>query len=282
MSAKVALLVLGARYPLGLRALSTVFDRPDVRIFAHIDAKVDQTPFEAAAAAAVTFVEPRETVYWGGWTMVEATLRLIRAAHAAGPFDAYVLLSDDSVPLLPASSLLEQLLQQPDRLQRYVTPDRAWRYEQFFMLDSAATQLRPSDDRSISDDALSRLARLAALKVRGKKPLSEHHQGPQWWSLSARRVERILDAWLVDPWLRESFEFSWVPDEGYIQTLLARDCPANPPPLMWADWSGPVRPRLYQRAEELIAAPVTPALFARKVDFGWDEMQRWIDHLHSV
>ena len=77
--------------------------------YVHIDRKVDPAPFAQALAAMrdVHFVEPVR-VNWMGFSIVEATLRLMRAARRQG-YDRYSLLSGQDYPIRSNSSIADVL-----------------------------------------------------------------------------------------------------------------------------------------------------------------------------
>src|SRR5215472_15428620 len=77
-------------------------------IFVHIDAKADKEKFVARLGGMsheCRFLPQRVSVFWGGYSMMEAEFALLRAAIAAGPYDKYLLLSDDTFPVFPAPVL---------------------------------------------------------------------------------------------------------------------------------------------------------------------------------
>ena len=98
------------------------------------------------------------------------------------------------------------------------------RYERFFMFDSAATQVRwtPVIDREVTLDALQRFAQLSVVRSRGKKPLASLFHGSQWMALTSASVDRILNSWENDSWLRELFEFSEARMKAYFHTILSQ------------------------------------------------------------
>src|SRR5690606_17787718 len=78
---------------------------PNSRAFVHIDRKSSLEPFaEVERDEQVEVVEPRVSIAWGGFSMIEATRRLIeRALAQPAPFDRFVLLSGADYPLRSAA-----------------------------------------------------------------------------------------------------------------------------------------------------------------------------------
>src|SRR5450631_2159965 len=104
---KVAVLVLAYKYPIGLRSLTHFFSAPGFDIFVHVDRKIDAGPFEECAGDSTCLLQDRIPVFWRGWSIVEATMRLIIHAKSRCEYDRYVLISDDTVPIADASTLLQ-------------------------------------------------------------------------------------------------------------------------------------------------------------------------------
>ena len=68
--------------------------------FIHVDAKSDIRPFSGICGEHVTFVEPRIPVYWGEFSIVEATMRLMRRAlDCPQGYDYFVFLQGSDYPL---------------------------------------------------------------------------------------------------------------------------------------------------------------------------------------
>lgn len=68
----------------------------------------------------VCFVEPRTKVYWGGFGMVESTLRLFSATRDGG-FRYVVLISGDTLPLYPAETIRTVLREAYDRGRQFIS-----------------------------------------------------------------------------------------------------------------------------------------------------------------
>ena len=270
---RLAVLILACYAPRGLAILEAYFRACDADLLVHVDAKMPIEPFRAHAdpAGRLRFVEPRESVFWGGFNMVRAVVHLLQAAERNGGYDRYLLISDDSLPLLSPGALCARLAEDVEFMEMYrIEPgDRMHRYEGFFMLDSGATSARgaPVNDREITAECLAAMARLTALRQQGKKPFSSIHGGSQWWAVRRPLVETILDSYDNDDWMRESFEFSAIPDEAYFHTIIADRCPpARFTHFMYTDFSRDPRPYVFRDADELRALNPHGRLFVRKVD----------------
>jgi len=100
-----AILVLCFREPNVLRAALPVYRAADLDVFLHVDAKLDQAAYLRALgppAADCRLVEDRQTVFWGGFSMIRAEMALLRDALQRDAYDSFTLVSDDSFPWLTA------------------------------------------------------------------------------------------------------------------------------------------------------------------------------------
>lgn len=110
MTTRAAILVLAHR----VAALQCLLDALDGRfaVFVHLDAETDAAGLRLPGFARL--VEPRIAVHWGGWSMMAATLALMRAARGHA---VMALVSGDSLPAVPLDALEAALLDGgPDRV----------------------------------------------------------------------------------------------------------------------------------------------------------------------
>lgn len=224
----VAVLVMAYKEPAVLSMVVPVYLKAGFDVFVHLDAKASVFDYARAMgdqARHCRFIQPRTSIFWAGFTMVQATLRLMEQALGANSYSNLLLVSDDTLPIAPAERLRTTLTRKAERISvRRVQQDELFfqRYREFYLLDHAATSLlgRPIETSRI-DDALSEtFGRLLERRKVGKVELPLYY-GSQWWCLTAAAARTVLALHAERADLRESFEFSAVPDEIYIQTLVA-------------------------------------------------------------
>ena len=272
----IALLVLAHKAPGALAETARVFGAdPRFRILVHLDSKIALADFSNGRTwpENVEFLDQRLDVFWGGFNLVRATEALARRALADPKISACCLISDDTLPLCSPSRIFEALLAQPHRIDVGLSkrnPPFLRRFTEFFYMDSPATSARPREIQSRQFDAtaLGAIQRLTRLKERGKFPFPEIWGGSQWWSLGREMLEAILGDLSGDLWIRESFEFSAVPDELAFQTLYANRMGLTARSFtspMLTDVTRAPSPFVFRSLEELPAAP-PGKLFIRKVE----------------
>jgi hypothetical protein len=270
----VAILVLGYREPSVLAAVVPVYRKAGFDIFVHLDAKASVVDYALAMgdqAQHCRFIQPRTSVFWAGFTMTQATMQLLETALEAKEYSNLALVSDDTLPIVPMARLRSALATKVERIAiRRLQDDEVFaeRYRKFFYLDHPATSLlgRPIETAFIDEAFVATFGRLLARRRAGKVDLPLYY-GSQWWCLTADAARTVLSLHVNRTDLRESFEFSAVPDEMYIQTLVANFAKANgivqgP---VYVDWTKNPKPFVFSSFEQFAAAVSPDHLFVRKV-----------------
>ena len=271
---RIALLVLACHAPEVLEQLADLCSDERFAIYVHLDLKRDATDYVRGRIwpGNLHFLPQRFEIYWGGFNMVRATEALAIAALQDEACDAAVLLSDDTLPLCAPTEIHARLRAQPDRIDvglRRRNPPFLRRYEEFFFMDSAATSARYLDveQRAIDAPAREALNRLAQLVARGKYRHREVWGGAQWWSLGREALTAALHELATNHWMRESFEFSAVPDESVFHTLYANrlglEARSFTGPML-TDFTRVPSPYIFSSLAELGVIP-EDKLFVRKV-----------------
>jgi hypothetical protein len=276
---RVAVLVLASHTPRALFALAQYFAPSDVDIFVHVDAKTDFTDYRNHTHAyppRVHFLSARRRVYWGGFSMVEATLDLLRAAVLAGPYDRYVFISDNSLPVQSLDGFFATLAARDDLIDGWESKSpqtQPW-YDNFYMLDDDLVDLRRGwiTPRPVQAAMQDKFERLMALKARGKKPAAIFY-GHASWALGPDSVRLVLDAVENDPWWVESCRFALFSDEIFFHSIV---CAAKYPggvdeSLTYTDFFR-FRPRVIKTSRDLPYDMHRNFLFLRKIapDFASD------------
>lgn len=228
-----------------LSALLAALGGTGGHILVHVDAKCDLAPFlEIAHDDSVDFVRDRSRVNWGGFSMVTATMNLIRRALDDGS-SRFVLLSGSDYPLAePAvvGSLLSQTRYEHINLVRQPAPEvnkpmsRLSRY--YFEYDRTAPAWRTVTPRVIN---MFGLPRRYQSMLGGLCP----YAGSQWWAVSAGVLREFVYAFDSNPSLVELYRRSRIPDEGFFQTVVGNSPFADlvRRNLTFTDWSRPKGPK---------------------------------------
>lgn len=266
---KIAYLILAHTHPLQLGRLAARLAGPGVQLYLHIDAHTAPDIYlamqDAVAQSNVpaTWIE-RQPCRWGGFSLVNATLRLMRAALDEG-CDWLVLLSGQDYPLhahhVIASRLAQSGMAGFIDMRAQAQFDVRYRFEAFHSERLNGT----SAGRWLQK--LQRALNHLGLRRRLPSPLQQVYAGSQWWMLSAPVCRWLLDFCDAYPRVIPFFRRTLVPDEMFFQTLLAQSAFASqlqPDPLRFILWpEGAWSPRTLTE-EDLPQLLASSALFARK------------------
>jgi len=237
----IAFLITAHAEPLQLRRLVQSLAAPWASFFVHVDRKVAIEPFARALVgiAPVTFVKRRVRVNWGGWSQVEATLRLMRCAMTKDrTLVRFALLSGACYPLRSNEALRDCLLgDENEHISAFPMPDderdkpltrlTRWHMESGLR----GTGLRSRAAHLVNDT----LRLLPPRRLAGLVP----YAGSSWFVITRDAVQTILERVETDRRFMSFFRYTRCPDECFFQTVLAdsalREHIAGS--LTFADWS---------------------------------------------
>lgn len=208
---RIAFCVLCHKYTPVLAELVHQLDAPGNGLFIHVDGKADIGAFAALGKTGrVCFVEPRTKVYWGGFGMVESTLRLFSATRDGG-FRYVVLISGDTLPLYPAETIHTVLREAYARGRQFIsanpsiTPEEADRVR----------RRRFCPDKSTFARRLLRIAMKCTM--RADNPFFDRlpplKKGSQWIAITDRMRDFIFDYLAAHPEFIPAFRYSHAADE---------------------------------------------------------------------
>ena len=187
--------------------------QPNVNFYVHIDAKSRDFPkTDLANLANVVLLSDRVSVRWGGFSQIEATLKLFETAFAHEDNAYFHLVSGEDVVLQPFE-VIEKQWQQRFGFQAMMTCEMAPQYAYRFIMDSPHAD---SDwQRQLTGKIITKLQQGVA-KV---KPYhSAIYFGSQWFSVTRADWEKIVP--FTDEY-SDFFRHKLVPDEHFFQTLIA-------------------------------------------------------------
>ncbi len=224
---RIAFLVLAHEHPaLCARLVRRLLDEDD-SVVMHLDAKAPEDfrrCFDDALGESAGQVRwaRRETVVWGEWSMVRATLNGLQCLRDSGVEPDYVyLLSGADYPIRPLGQLrdflgrnrgVDFIEHQDARVNRWV---RQGPQEERYLYHHRINWRRHPRWFNL---ALN-LQRWLGLKRRFPEHL-QPHMGSQWWVLTWRTCREVM-ALAERPEIERFFRTTWVPDELFFQTAVA-------------------------------------------------------------
>jgi hypothetical protein len=286
---KVAVICLASlRVAAGVRMLAEYFAQADADLFVHVDAKVSCEAYEGTSLGPrMHILKERVPIYWGGFNTIIAVIKAIEFARDRADYDRYIFLTEDSVPLRSPSELERCLSEDVEWIDSNDLPNDRWqRYTRFFCFDMPSTNPRVGNpiDKFFMVEDVGKIARMQSLMAQGKASLQRLSHGSAYWALSSKAITAVLETHRHSEHLRESFEFSAMPDEQYFHTILGCAGLANKRRhFMRADFTRPPHPYVYRTAEELHAERRdSKCLFLRKVDLNKAEVSDYVSQLAAM
>lgn len=189
---------------------------PDVNIYVHLDKKSAYYP-DAAMLAGVTnlhLLGDRVAVYWGGFSQVDATLKLFQAALGDADNAYFHLLSGEDV-LLQDFEVIEKSWQRDFNFAMMMTCALASQYGYRFIMDSPHADT--AWQRNIVGKVMTKVQQGFAKLIRYDEPI---YFGSQWFSVTRDDWAKILP--FTQPY-REFFAKKLVPDEHFFQTIITKN-----------------------------------------------------------
>ena len=275
----VGIVILAHHHLHRTKQLAKALASRNVRVVIHVDANTSDDDFDnlrngLSKNRNIRFAK-RFSCDWGAFSLVQAGLSAAEQLLEAWPGVSHVAqISGSCLPIRPVEELVAFLDQNigRDYVESVCARKGDWvvdglsaeRFTLYFPF--SWRKQRWLFDQSVS---LQRLFRISRSVPSGLDP----HVGSQWWCLSNATLRAILD----DPRRAEFdvyFKHCWIPDEGYIPTLVRRhssDLVATSLTLSRFDDQG--RPHLFydDHADLLVQSD---QFFARKIWHGADGLYR--------
>jgi len=219
---------------------------PNGHVVVHHDSTGADPPWEGAPPSRVHTIDP-VAVKWGGWSIVEASLRLVRFAADELAADWFVFLSGDDRPIVDLArwedrvreDAIDGIVEATRITKRPVLGRRPTRedlnYARYMYRWRAVPAVRNAAGQT-AVEFTRRISRWAQplFKIE-RTPRREEwmlgfprrsrslpgglalYIGPQWVSFGRRAAKALLDA---DPALVDWYRETWIPDQSFFQTVL--------------------------------------------------------------
>ena len=252
--------------------------------FIHIDTNVTNFDFEYFKSipkhSKLVFTD-RVRVTWGGFSMIDAELILLKSA-IPGNYSYYHLISGVDMPLKTADEIYNFFESHQDtEFVKFATdeclsrPKMQERFRFYHIFQN--TKGRNSNAKQKLDAAFSALQRMLSVDRTKGSPLT-FRIGSQWFSITHKAAEYLCNS---EAYIRKTFRYTAIPDEMVVQTMLyssqntefkfhssentSDDLPGN---VRLIDWKrgGPYT----FRSQDLEELSTSHCIFARKFDVNTD------------
>lgn len=284
---EIAFLLLCHKEPEAVIAQVRALVAAGDRVVLHHDANApaaDHARLRAALAAlpGVVFTPRRHACGWGDWSLVAATLTLLRTALAAFPSAThFYLISGDCCPVKSAAHVHAALAADPaDHIEAVDFFTSGW--IRTGMREERLVYRHWFNERRQPRLFYAALALQRRLGLRRRLPKGLPIMiGSQWWCLRRSTAEAVLGFLDRRPDVLRFFRQSWIPDETLFQTLVRHLVPAeeirsrSPTFLLFTDYGMPVN--FHADHEALLLAE--NRFFARKISAGAGGLRARLDAL---
>ena len=254
---KHAFLILAHTDPEQLKRLISSLDSETSLFYIHWDKKNEtilyKSPIiqELKTHSNIHFIKDRLKIYWGGFSIVQATILLLKEAFKTSEITYFHLLSGIDYPLKPLSYILHFFKDNNYSYISYIPEESKMSYciERFYFYDN--DYMNPqSKKRSIKRSIIYQsllfiqrstwfLVQILGIRIRKKINMKYYH-GTQWFSLHRNAVIHIINYLNQNPWILKRFKHTAVCDESFFIMLLM-----NTPTLKDSIINNDLRLRLY-------------------------------------
>lgn len=257
--------------PEQLARLVQRLDEGDARFYVHVNKLTDDETFEAMKQALggrdnVVWL-PRVACYWGGFSLLEATLVGIEGILASGDLPDYaILLSGQDYPLRP-----------PREIEAFLDARRGRNFLHHFRLPAEWWAGEGGGLNRVRYPYFERIrykTRLLRLPIPRRFPAGvEPYGGMALWALTGETLADVMRFVAERPDVLRFFRRTKMPDELFFQTIMLSTPLADSVEnefLHYMDWSdGSAHPAIL-RAADLPKLRSSAKLFARKFDASVD------------
>ena len=199
--------------------------------FVHVDGKSDISPFLALLTPQkqVEVLQNRTNVFWGGYSAIEATIGLMKAALSYGPFDRFVLLQGLEYPI-KSNREIEEFFESHSttefiKAQNISTAKdykSVHKYRLYYYLDRLNRLpyklLEYGNRILVRSHVIPYFKRNYVRDCQGNK--MEIYQGCAQFGLTDKAVRYIVDFHDRNPKFNRYFESVYAADEAYFHTII--------------------------------------------------------------
>ena len=214
---KFAYLILVHNQPAQLKRLIERLSAPDVDFYVHVDKKTSIEPFiNEIKLTQISFIQKREKVYWGAYSIVQATINGFEEIIKSGiEYDYITLLSGQDYPLKSNAAILEFLKINPDKaFMEFYSVEDVWkeaipRLKKYYLTNypfSGSTKIE-----NLINKLLPERRPPNGLVFVGRS---------QWFSITLEHVKYIVQFIDAHKSIKNFFQFTWGSDEFVLQTIL--------------------------------------------------------------
>jgi len=248
---KIAYLIIAHNNFQHLNNLISTLNNQQVDFYIHFDKKVKTLP-DLSFYKNLTILEKRFSVNWGGFSLVDATIELIKVSYNNKQYERFILLSGADYPIRDNQYILnffeENQVTNYINTQRILSDDKRIDRLNYYYLEGKGNNKIVDVFRTI----LTQSMKLFNIKRRFPSLYNSYtlHFGSQWWSLNKEFIEYLITFLEENNTFVKFYRNSLIPDEMFFQTIIMNSPFAGTVKgtLTYTDWSqGAPHPALIER-----------------------------------
>jgi hypothetical protein len=252
---------------------------PIGQVLIHVDAKTNISKWKFDGANS-TLLRKRIPVFWGSWSMVEATMLLIEEALSDPAIERFTLLSGTHYPIISNDDLTQRASSSGNVIAARVAPNMAdgsrpvSEYERLFL-----PTRRPNGSWSkVKNGLANRVPWQGPLDWQSVCPATGMRAGSQYWSLQRDVVEYCATQIRSSRPLIKYFEKIVCSDEKVFATLYSEfSDEVSSEGTTFVKWNGSPSPDALTRSDVESAIRMDQFWFARKFHSNEPETLDWLD-----
>lgn len=253
----------------------------DCDVFIHFDKKNELTKHEIERIKhypQVKQVVQAHEVHWGGTSVLDCEMSLIRLAYNESDAECFHLISGQDYPIRPLCQFLSYFEKHwDDERKEFIQfthmPNPRWekntfrRFQYFYPYDLAGDRANPKE--WVAKQVMEQQMR--GIKRSLPDEFDHIYGGSQWFSISRDAVKTLLDYTSQHPSFYKRMWMTFAPEESYVATVLVNrlgeerieNC--NLRFIRWKNENGNCPANLGMEHFRYLVE--TDSLFARKIDF---------------
>jgi hypothetical protein len=253
-------------------------------VYAHLDAKSDSHGW-AKENPDVNFLDNRVKVYWGHWSMVEATLRLMERVLTNPDVNRITLVSGSHYLLLSPTEIASRALAADDVIAARPAPNMpdGSRPEVEYHRRFVASKNPDSLGHKVTNAFVNRVVYAGRpLEWRDLVDPESMRAGSQWWSLTRMTAEYLVQRIRGDDELIHYFKKINCADEKVFATLFAEfDSSPHSAGTTFTKWAQRANPESVSHNDLVSARRDGQFWFARKFSSTSDvALLNWLDDIN--
>jgi hypothetical protein len=230
---KIAFIILAYKNPKQLRWMIEALSHVNHRFYVHIDNQKEVLPFEKELAHiqnAQWEWLPRANTYWGSFFCVKTVIDGMKYAQSKSDYDYYIHLSGQDFPIVDASTLQKRLAENEgiSYLFHFKIEEGLWGNQGKDRLTTLHF-FKKEKRISISSKAKNPFNKILhflwqKIVVNQFDKKHQFYGGEFYFIFHKSALQQLLNNQLEFGWLHKRLQFTLIPEEIYIPTMLM----ANP------------------------------------------------------